>query len=43
MYSTGMVVLILLLMDPEANNDDGIEPREDDENPNGQYIGRFYF
>ena len=25
------------------NNDDGIEPREDDENPNGQYIGRFYF
>ena len=25
------------------NNNDGIEPREDDENPNGQYIGRFYF
>jgi len=25
------------------NNDDGIEPREDDENPNGQYVGRFYF
>ena len=25
------------------NNDDGIEPRDDDENPNGQYVGRFYF